>query len=238
MANPVFETIAATNTGSSSPSLTAPSGIASGDLLLAFLQEDTPATTLTSISGGTTWNSVSGTGFDANGRLLGSIHTTYFKWKIAGGSEPATYTTVTSATWTGVQAVCRISGVHQTTPIDVAAVQETSGSVNHATPSIDPSVNETLIVTCYSLDSTAARTWTQSTGTERLDQSEGTAFTSMSVYSENHPSGHDAISRTGVISTGTLAGIGAIFAIRPPAAGGATEDPYPYVDGGYYPTQG
>lgn len=130
MAGPV---IASSNVAFSatatSVAVTKPTGTASGDLLLAFCTFERSAAP-------TTDTLPSGFAIPSGGKAAWTSASTnygYVAWKIAGGSEPSTYTFGTNGTVVGGVGVniilLRITGAGASTPIDaIGATHTTSGS--------------------------------------------------------------------------------------------------------------
>lgn len=128
----------------SSWTVNAPSGIVSGELLLTSLQATVAPNAVPS-----GWTLV-------NSNTAASPRQ-YVYWKLATGSEPASYTWGFASGSSGWAQVHRINGVHQTTPV-------ASSSVNVANPvalpSLTPPTVDCLELAFVILASGAAQTWT------------------------------------------------------------------------------
>ena len=125
--------------------VTKPAGVVSGDVLVAFATEDSsgPAVDITAPAGWTATGTNDGLG----------IPTKIF-WRVAGGSEGASYTfgTTNSAAADGIVRIVAFTGVDNTTPIQVAASYITStnnggNSVTLVAPSVTATGAGALV--CY-----------------------------------------------------------------------------------------
>lgn len=121
--------VGAATTASSSGVCAKPTGVVSGNVLVAFTQVYNKDVTTWASSGWTVKIQTSETGGPANSDLSAAI-----LYKVAGGSEPASYTFTQSGS-TGDTTVNVIiaaySGVDNTTPIDTATANNSAG--NNAT---------------------------------------------------------------------------------------------------------
>jgi hypothetical protein len=116
-----------TSTVTSAP-LQTPSGVLSGDFLLACISTAGPNATEFSAPSGEGWTEGDQSRFNPGSGLY-----MHFFYKTSDGSEPSTHTFTRSDPNQGTaQATCgrlfAYSGVHTTTPIDVASTTVTSGS--------------------------------------------------------------------------------------------------------------
>lgn len=101
----------ATTVLSPGTSATAPSGIASGDVLLMVVHSGVAATIATS-----GWTTVLATSSTADATAMAVFR------KVAGGSEPGTYTvTVGGGAFAGQVSILRYTGVDGTTPVEVVS---------------------------------------------------------------------------------------------------------------------
>lgn len=125
--------------GSTSKPCNAPASIASGDFLLAFLAIGTPNATASS-SG---WTQVES--------LNGNSQRTIIFYKVAGSSEPASYTFTTSATsWTDI-AILRYDGQASSSAYDISSSTYNSpATTTPATPSITTARANNLLITIFS----------------------------------------------------------------------------------------
>lgn len=122
MAAPVYEANSYTGAFGTSVAVTKPTGVVSGDLLIGICtSDDTGATADTWSTAESGWTKEGEVG-DATTDVKAAIFT-----KIAGGSEPASYTFDATVS-TRINAwVLRISGADTTTPLNVGLVT-TAGS--------------------------------------------------------------------------------------------------------------
>ncbi|HYF13257.1 MAG TPA: hypothetical protein VD928_03100, partial [Candidatus Paceibacterota bacterium] len=111
--------------------LTKPSGVVSGDLLLASISINggQPTTATTTHPSG--WTLLAKTDNDTHVGIL-----TY--WKIAGASEPSSYTWTIGTQVRAVGGITRFTGVSTSNPIDVVA-----SSTGRGTSAIAPSATTT-----------------------------------------------------------------------------------------------
>ena len=148
-----------------SPGLTIPkpAGTVAGDFMVAAIGVQDDSLTITPPSGWTLLRRMDqGSGTDNSL----AIYT-----KAAGASEPATYSWAISGSnfSHAVGGIQSFSGVDTTNgPVNAEDGQSTSSSTSHSTPSIDPTVANTMLVTAHTFAS--SRTWTAPSGmTEAYD---------------------------------------------------------------------
>lgn len=159
--------------------VTKPTGVASGDLLVAFMASPSATVTWTLPTG---W-------VEAVSQASGGSHRSLMAYKVAGSSEPSSYTFTASS---GVNGMIACSAFYEDAlsgaPMLVTADwQATASGTSHATPSISPSVSNLLMVACFSLNNGGggSNSWTPpSTYTERADISLPTNSNSLSVNSK------------------------------------------------------
>lgn len=214
-----LQTQSAANIGTTrqtSFTLTAPSGIADGDFLIAVITCNNNTVTVTAPDG--TWTQVAGSPFH-------DAETGACFWKFASG-ESGNYTFSVGATsrsicgWMG-----RYTGVDGTTPIDVTPTHTTGGDV----PTFTTSVANTMLLVAawYSAGSGTTATFTPpsspATFTEEVDQhtTVGTATESSMCVDDLLWSGSGA---TGTMTISATSGPSACFglALRPATGGGGT----------------
>lgn len=207
-----------------------PTGLASGEHVLAMLSSFSTAPTIAAPSGFTTWQ---------NGGNF------WFSWKQAGGSEPSTYTFTRSVNTTGpiVVALFRVTGADPANPFDVYAgvsaasgassvipsVTATNGGLllsvlhkqNNVAPAITPPSGMTSLFDDSSLANSATSAATQTiaagaTGTKTWTAS-GTGSTN------GYGAGHIVINNAPTTASGTAAvDLTASAAARGGASGGAS----------------
>ena len=147
-------------------SIDKPTGTVANDIMVASIAVRPNTITATAPSG---WNLVRR--IDNSNPNANSLAVYY---KVAGASEPGSYTWTLSAGHTGAAGgIQTFSGVDPTTPIDVENGQNTPNGTAHATPSVTPTVFNTMLVTAHTVAN--ADTWTPPTGmTEGFDKFGGT----------------------------------------------------------------
>ena len=139
-----------------------PSGAAAGDLLLATLEVDEDPAPVTPPAGWTLLQDTVGAGGTGN-----AFHTQVW-WKLAGSSEPSSYTwTVSGSPWVDV-GLLDYKNVNQTNPIDVSAARDAGTTKTPVTPSVTASgANELVVALFVNFDSGS---WTAgSSMTKRYD---------------------------------------------------------------------
>lgn len=117
-----------------------PAGTASGDLLIAIMTTDGGGETLTAPGG---WTVVTGN--------IGSNHTSRSWYKIAGASEPASYTFTVGSNEAMTIGILRLSGHDLASPINVFGIS-TGASTSPTAPSVTTTVNDALILRYYGAD--------------------------------------------------------------------------------------
>lgn len=151
----------------------APASTQSGELLIAQIRLDNASNTFTASGVPDGWKQIAhGTSND------------YIFAKIARASEPASYTWTTTLSDSSCVAVTRISGVDPWAAIDQMLAAQTSGATSHATPTILPFVDNTLLFAYFSIDTAVASTWTESSGTERYDFANATSTNSIAACTQ------------------------------------------------------
>ncbi len=188
-------------------SILKPVSTASGDLLVAHLQMN-PETAV--VTEPTDW--ILASDVSTAGSNRGRIY-----YKVAGGSEGATYswTTSTGVDWVGV--ISRFTGCDPTVPIanpayGVATVNGTS----HSTGTHVPNVDNNLVVALFGERSGTADTWTESSGTERYDVSGAGQTIAMCTQAQATAA---SLSVTG---TSSASGIGSAFMLVLQGTGAAS----------------
>ncbi|MBI2296625.1 MAG: hypothetical protein HYU76_11490 [Betaproteobacteria bacterium] len=144
------------------PSLTIPlpAGTVANDVMVASIAVRPSTVTITPPAG---WTLVRRMDQGA-----GTTNSLAIYSKVAGASEPAFYTWVTSATTGAAGGIQSFSGVDTATPIDVENGASTASSLSHATPSITTTVANAMLVASFDFSSSA--TWTPPAGmTEGVD---------------------------------------------------------------------
>lgn len=121
--------------GISSLVINKPSGVVSGDVLILLVNAGTART-------------ASCSGFTAIGHAAGTINRISSLYKVAGGSEPSTYTVNLSGTSSGIgAALLRIDGTPSPASNAIEITTNTgSGSGTATAPSVTPSDNGSLVI--------------------------------------------------------------------------------------------
>ena len=158
---PAFRSAASATTTGATLTISKPTGVALNDVLIASIGLTPSTGTITPPSGWVLVRRTNNAGPTSNSLAV--------YYKVATGSEPASYAwgmSGSSFTTGGVQA---FTGVDTTTPIDVENGQTTASATTHATPSITTSMANTMLVTSHAFASGA--TWTPPSGmTEGFDK--------------------------------------------------------------------
>jgi hypothetical protein len=151
-AAPAYQSFAVANSATDVTSITVskPSGTASGDLLIGVVVTDGNAGTFTPPS---SWTLINAGTADPGG--IADQVTLGAWYKIAGGSEPASY----QWTWTNSEAVyafiIRITGHNSSNPINVWGVatgSSTGTSITITCPTVTTTVNDTLVLRIFGAD--------------------------------------------------------------------------------------
>jgi len=179
-----------------------PSGVAAGDLLLASLEVDANPATVTAPAGWTLLQDVltgSGTGTAFHAQLW---------YRVAGSSEPASYTWNTGgASWTDI-GILDYSNVHSAAPIDVSAGRDAGTTTQPVTNSITTTYGNDLVVAVF-IDYANA-SWTPGAGlTMRFDFDANMAEDGVAVA----PGGVGPVTATSS-AAGSAAGL--VVAVRAP----------------------
>jgi hypothetical protein len=143
-----------------------PAGVVANDVMVASVGVSPSTATITAPAGWTVVRRIDNATATSNSLVVYS--------KVAGGSEPASYTwTVQTADYVvgGIQAFFNVDTAN---PIDVENGQATPSALNHTALSVTTSVPNTILVTSHTYSS--SRAWTAPGGmTESFDQLSGAA---------------------------------------------------------------
>jgi hypothetical protein len=189
----------------SNTSFTKPTGTTSGDIILIIISAgNNPAVTVTAPSG---FSSVTGFPVAYSGSGIGDSWTVRFYafYKVAGGSEGASYATSHSTASTeGI--IYAISGANTTTPINPSptSASHNGGGSGHATltaPGITPAVDGSLVIWYGGTWDAVGLISTQPTGTtptftERLNTSGGVVYISDGVMTPAGATGDKSVVTT------------------------------------------
>src|SRR6267142_644605 len=144
--------------------ITKPPGTAANDVLIASVAVTPSSVAINPPSG---WTLVRRT--DNSGPTSNSLAVYY---KVAGGSEPASYAWSVSGASFSVGGIQGFTGVDSASPIQVENGQSTPSATTHATPSITTTVANSMLVTSHAFAS--SNSWTPPSGmTESFDKPSG-----------------------------------------------------------------
>jgi hypothetical protein len=223
-------TVAGSFNGSSTRTITKPTGTVSGDLLVAtFFSNNgfyTNDTNLTPPSGWTTVNEFIQNPGSNPSRAIGIYY------KIAGGSEPASYDWTCNdgsnshLTMTAIEAGTFDSStpIGTTSGVDYARQYQPSASTSVSAPTVTPAVDDSLGIAVFSVTGLAgSHTWTSPSGwDERVDGGGGTHNRGSVHTKALTTSATGSITGTCTSSVPQDQGAGMVVVVRP-AAGGATD---------------
>jgi hypothetical protein len=216
MAKPVFRAITgpAVQSASTTWTIAKPTGVVSGDVMLATFSYEGPSS---SVTGGTV---PSGWTIATTPAAIGWPHAGVIYYKVAGGSEPSSYTWTLTTAESGVSRIVAYSSVDTTTPIHAASaiVAPSDGSppYQYATDALTTLVPDCLLFAHFSMLTATSTTWTASGMTERGDLYAGAEVTSDAAY-ELVPVPAGTYTKTGAAtSNGAAQGVEVtILALKP-----------------------
>jgi hypothetical protein len=198
---------------------TAPAGIVSGDILIAGLTQDDTGSTIGAPSG---WTVVS-----TQNVTNGDTSTFAWAWKLAGGSEPGTYTFTGTAGANMAAVIAAYSG-RNSSPIETS----TTNNPNSASPPSSPvtvtgtgftTANIDDIVWIGGLDTNGGDgSWTAPSGmTLRTEVSGAGNFTAMGLCDATQGSAGVVANQSGTWTLSAASGnyVAFLIALKPP--GGA-----------------
>lgn len=197
-------TASAVTTPITSVTVAAPSGLTSGDVMLAGIVTRDEAAITT--PGG--WTLVRS---DANGTALRqSVYV-----RVAGGSEPADYTWTLGEAVAGAGAgIVAYSGVDTTTPVDVQGGQTNSSSSSVTAPSVTTTVTNTRVVGFFATANDG--TFSPPSGTtERTDLPIDGTIQAMSSIADVAQAASGASGSKVATASVSAVNIGALVALRP-----------------------
>jgi len=184
-----------------------PAGTVANDVMVAAIAFNHDSVVITPPAGWTLVRRV-----ENNDAILGiEVH-----YRVAGASEPASYTWLATTGSTNfrfvVGGIQSFSGVDTASPINVDAGQCTpqptpcgSSSLTHATPDVTTTVSDTMLVTAHAYES--SNTWTPPAGmTEAYDQAAHATPTSDGMAIEGNYQPQVSAGATGA-KTATAAGL-------------------------------
>ena len=169
MAAPVLgniQTAEVVNGGTTDPLvITKPTSTAEGDLLIMVANcRDTSSRNLNTLSG---WTRI----YNAHSTLAGLLCWTQVYYKVAGASEPSTYSWAVSATFTKARAwMARISGAEDPATTAIVQAYSADGSSGNAiSPAVTPTDADSLVIRHLASPRTSSGGLTFPTATEQLD---------------------------------------------------------------------
>jgi hypothetical protein len=142
-----------------------PAGTVQGDVMVASIAVRPETATITPPSGWTLVRRLDNASSVANSLAV--------YYKVAGASEPSSYSWSLSTSTGSAGGIAAFSGVDTSNPIDIENGQNTPSGLSHATPSISTTVADAMLVASFGFSSSA--TWTPPTGmTEAYDAASAT----------------------------------------------------------------
>lgn len=155
--------------GNTTPTGNAPASIASGDLLIAHIVTGVAGSAITAEPSG--WLQL---------EILGSTTRSRVYYKIATGSEPATYQWTLASAENWAVAISRITGQDATAPFANAPYGVTTASgTSHSTGTHTTNQDNNLIMALFS--NAAASTWTESATAGSVTECYDAAATGLSL---------------------------------------------------------
>jgi hypothetical protein len=190
--------------GPTTITITKPAGVASGDVLIAAISHEAGnADTITVPSGWTLVRRVDNTSSEGVAVYR----------KVAGASEPASYSWTFDQSRSLSGGMLAYTGVDNTTPIDVENGQATGQNTTHATPSITTTQPNEMLVAFFAIPQAA--TWTAPTGmTKQIDVPENGRGNSLAVATVSQAGAGATGTKTATAST-TDVGVTELLALRP-----------------------
>jgi Peptidase family C25 len=186
-----------------------PAGTALNDVLIAAVAVRPSTATITAPAG---WTLVRRTNQAATNSNSQAIYS-----KVAGASEPASYSWTFNTSTGSVGGILGFSGVNTASPIDANNGQADPNGLTFATPSINTTVKNDMIVTAHSFSSAA--TWTAPAGmTKAVDVASVTPQNavgeSMCVNYALQGSVGATGTKTATAASNTDVGVGQILALK------------------------
>jgi cell division septation protein DedD len=160
-----FRSSSSAHADSGSLVINKPAGTVANDVMVAAIAVRPETATITAPSGWTLAGRLDNSNSNQNSLAI--------YYKVAGGSEPSSYTWSFSTSTGAAGGIMTFSNVNTTTPVNVKGGQYTANSTSHSTSSVTTAASNTMVVTFFAFSSAA--TWTPPGGmTEAFDDSSGT----------------------------------------------------------------
>ena len=168
--------------------INAPSGTVSSDVLIASIAVRPNTATITAPSGWTLQRRTD------NANASASSLAVYYK--VAGGSEPSSYTWTLSANTGSAGGIESFANVDTSAPVNIDGGQNTASALTHNTPTVTTTVTSAMLVTSYEFASAA--TWTPPGGmAEAVDTASLTVPNSAGISLEVNYAIQSAAAATG-----------------------------------------
>ena len=165
-----------------------PSGTSGGDVLVASVAVQPYTASITPPAGWTLIRQTNQTTGNTNAQAL--------YYKIAGASEPASYSWTFSSSTGSAGGIMSFYNVNTTNPISTSNGTSTSSSLNHTAPTTYVSVSNTMIVTAHSFASSA--NWSSPVGmTEAVDRASNSVPSSGGISLQMNFANQSAAGWTG-----------------------------------------
>ena len=190
--------------------INAPSGTVSSDVLIASIAVRPNTATITAPAG---WTLIRRTD-----QSVGAQNSLAVYYKVAGGSEPSSYTWTLSANTGSAGGIESFANVDTSAPVNIDNGQTTASGLTHATPTVTTTVTSAMLVTSHEFSSAA--TWTPPAGmTEVVDATSGTVPNTLGISLEVNYVIQSASGATGTktatASNDADAGCAHILALKP-----------------------
>lgn len=211
--------------------ITKPAGTAAGDLLIVCLQASANVPGWITPAGWNLWGTQNVGGFAFSDTIF---------WRVADGTEGASFSFDSSGNLTGSAYIARVTGVHPTNPIhassSVGMDSSTSGSI--VIPSLTTTVDDCLLVEFGGFSSASTRNWTTSDPPTKVFD-DTSISNQMEVWKESFATHGATGTRTFALGT-TVNRTWIMLAIAPPNTNPTTGQLFPrgYKTNGGGPTTG
>ena len=213
--------------GSTSLTITRPTGTQTGDVLLAQVTTAAATATVTAPAGWTLQNSTADTGNNVRDLLY---------WRVAAANDPTSWNWTFSSSLKASGGITVYSGVDPASPINAAAVTTNGTATNLVAPSVITTKDNTMVVATYG--TRTGTTITAASGmSERYDQaSTGNAAasrTTSETADQTQATAGTTGTRTAVAAASVTASVNRTIALTPAPI--VTPTRYGYSGGGDSP---